>query len=278
MTTFATPAPITATVQVAGARVRVNATDRTDTVVRVEPVDPSSRAHVKVADRTRVRFADGRLSVKTTASGSKDGSVAITIDLPAGSSLVTYLAHSTVQADGSFGECELHTTTSRVRLDRIDALQANFGSGELEIGRVAGSARIDGGKVAVRIGEAADTVELSTSGGPTWIGHARADLELTGGDTGFDIDRADGSVTAKTGNGAIRIGRLARGAATLWNGSGDIEVGIGAGTAARVHADSKKGSVRNTAPSPEQLEAFDEKVDIDARTRHGDIVIRPAAS
>ena len=78
MPTFATPGPIAATVQVAGARVRVTATDRTDTVVLVEPIDAASRSDVKVAGKTKVEFADGQLSVKTTAAGSKNGSVAIT--------------------------------------------------------------------------------------------------------------------------------------------------------------------------------------------------------
>jgi hypothetical protein len=66
-----------------------------------------------VADRTKVDFAGGQLSVKTTVSGDSDGSVAITIDLPAGSSLVAYLSHSDVHADGSFGECELHVAKGK---------------------------------------------------------------------------------------------------------------------------------------------------------------------
>jgi hypothetical protein len=43
------------------------------------------------------------------------GSVAIMIDLPAGSSLVAYLAHSSVHADGSFGQCELHMAKGHVQ-------------------------------------------------------------------------------------------------------------------------------------------------------------------
>ena len=152
MPTFATPGPIAATVQVAGAQVRVTASDRTDTVVLVEPIDAASRTDVKVADKTKVDFAGGQLSVKTTVSGDKNGSVAITIDLPAGSSLVAYLAHSSVQADGSLGECELHMASGRVQLDRIDALQANIAAGEVAIGHIAGRADIDGGR-RVRIGE-----------------------------------------------------------------------------------------------------------------------------
>jgi hypothetical protein len=144
------------------------------------------------------------------------------------------------------------------------------------VGRVAGRTRIDGGAVDVRIGEAEDVVELSVSGGQTWIGRAAADLELTGGNTGFDIDRADGSVNAKTGDGGIRVGRLTHGQATLWNGRGVIEVGVAEGTTVEVHADSKKGAVRNAVAADEQLGSFDEKLQIDARTRHGDIVIQRA--
>jgi hypothetical protein len=102
MPTFATPGPIAATVQVAGAQVRV------------------------------------------TVPGDKTGSVAITIDLPSGSGLVAYLAHSDVHADGSFGECELHMASGRVALDRIDALEANISAGEVSIGHIAGRANIDG--------------------------------------------------------------------------------------------------------------------------------------
>ena len=278
MPTFATPGPIIATVVVGGAQVRVTASDRTDTVVLVEPINKASQSDVKVANKTKVDFADGQLSVKTTKSGDKNGSVAITIDLPAGSSLVAYLAHSDVHADGSFGECELHLASGRVQLDRINALQANIAAGEVAIGHIAGRANIDGSAVDMRISEIKDTVRLSSSGGQIWIGHASADLDLSSGSGGFDIDRADGSVTAKTGNGAIRIGRLTRGQAELLNGSGNIEVGISAGTAARVDANSERGSVRNSVPPQEDPETSDNKVTVHARTRHGDIIIQRAAS
>jgi Putative adhesin len=276
MPTFDTPGPIAATVVVAGAQVRVTASDRTDTVVLVEPIDRASPSDIKVADKTKVDFAGGQLSVKTTVSGAKNGSVAITIDLPAGSSLVAYLAHSRVDADGSFGECELHMASGRAQLDRITALQANISAGEVMIGHIAERAAIDGAAFALRIGEVKDTVKLSSSGGQAWIGHASADLELSSGHGGFDIDRADGSVTAKTGDGAIRIGRLTRGQAELLNRSGNIEVGISEGTAARVEADSKRGSVRNRVPPQESPDPSDHQVTVRARSRYGDIIIQRA--
>src|SRR5262249_23952081 len=87
MPTFATPGPIAATVEVAGAQVRVTASDRTDTVVLAKPINEASRWDVKVANKTPVYFVGGQLSVKPPPPGDKSSSVAITIDLPAGSSL-----------------------------------------------------------------------------------------------------------------------------------------------------------------------------------------------
>jgi hypothetical protein len=260
MPTFVTPGPISAAVRVAGAQVRVVASDRTDTVVLVEPIDAASKSDVQVASRTQVDFSAGKLTVKTTVAGDKDGSVAITIDLPAGSGLVTDLAYSTIQADGVLGECELAMASGRARLDRVGALQANIARGEVAVGSIAGPAVITGSAVAARIGRAAAGLELSSVSGS------------------LDIDRCDGAVTASTGDTAIRIGRLTHGRAELTNRSGNIEIGVSAGTAARVDASSERASVRNTVPSPDDPGSFDTEVSVRARSRYGDITIARAAS
>ncbi|HEY1643098.1 MAG TPA: DUF4097 family beta strand repeat-containing protein [Streptosporangiaceae bacterium] len=260
MPAFTTPGPVIASVTVGGARVRITASDRTDTVVLVEPINQASQSDVKVASKTKVDFASGQLTVKTTKSGDKDGSVAITIDLPAGSGLVAYLAHSSVHAAGSLGECELHLAAGRVQLDRIAGLQANISGGDVAVGRIAGRASIQSRAGQVRIGTAA------------------ADLELSGAGGSVDIDRADGSVTVTAADSPIRIGRLTRGQAKLMNASGNIDIGIGESTAASVEATSERGSVRNSVPSPDDPAAFDDKLAVHARTRHGDIIIHRAAS
>lgn len=278
MPTFATPGPVAATVQVAGARVRITATDRTDTVVLVEPGDPASRSDVNVANGTKVGFAAGQLSVKTTVSGDRCGSVVIAIDVPARSGLVVYMGHSDVHADGVLGGCELHMAKGRAWLERIDTLQANIADGEVVVGHIAGRAAIEGGVAAVRIGKVDGPVALLSTGGETWIGHACADLDLTSADGSFDIDRADGSATAKTSVGAIRFGRLTRGQAKLSNHAHDIEVGISENAVARVDAKSRQGSVHDSVSSRASDAVSGDKVTVHARTRHGDIIIHRAVS
>jgi hypothetical protein len=272
---FATPEPITATLTTAGARVRVVASERSDTVVRVTPIDDANKTDVKVAEHTKVDFAAGELSVKTTRSGDRDGSVAITIELPAGSRLVLNTAWTDVHADGPLGDCVLNMASGQVRLDHIAALRGNLAAGAVEVGHVAGTADIEGGAAAVRIGEVTGVVRYQGSAGKVWIGHAWSDVVLGGASGSFDIDRAEGSVVAKAANCPIRIGRLTHGQAELMNASGGIEVGIGEGTAASVDARSTKGTVRNSLPVRDNADSL---VRVYARTRRDDIVIHRAAA
>lgn len=276
MSTFATPEPITATVTTAGARVQITASERPDTVVLIEPVNNASKADVKVVENIKVDFAAGELSIKTTKSGDKDGSAAITIALPAGSKLVLNTAWTNVHADGPLGDCELNMASGQVQLDRIAALRANLAAGEVAIGHIAGTADIDGGPAGVRIGVAEGVLRYEGTTGKVWIGHAGSDVDLGGSSGSFDIDRADGSVIAKAADCPIRIGRITSGQAELMNASGGIEVGIGADTAASVDANSTKGVVRNSLPEQDNPGEFDHKVTLYARTRLDDIVIHRA--
>lgn len=277
MTTFATPRPITATLTTAGAHVRVTASRRSDTVVRVEPVDSANKSDVKVARKTKVDFAGGALSVRTTKSGEKTGSVAITVELPAGSGLVLHTAWSDVHAGGPLGDCELNLVSGRVRLDRVAALRGNLSAGDVEVEHVAGPVTLDGGAAGVRIGEVTGLVRYDGSTGRVRIGHALADVVVGSARGSVDIDRAEGDVIARAGDCPIRVGSMARGQAELVNASGGIEVGIGEGTAAWVDAESTKGLVRSSLPAQDDPAAFADKVRVHARTRRDDVLIHRAA-
>jgi len=273
MSTFSTPEPIMTALTTAGARVRIVASERPDTVVRVEPVDSANPTDLEVAEKTKVDFSGGVLAVKTTKSGAKNGSVAITIELPIGSRLVLNTAWTEVHADGLLGDCELNLASGHVRLDRIGGLRGNLGSSEVEIGHVAGAADVEGSAAGLRIGEVEGVVRYQGATGRVWIGHARTDVDLGSSSGSFDIDRAEGNVIAKAAHCPIRIGRLTRGRVELMNASGGIEVGITAGTAALVDAKSTKGLVRSTVFTQD-----DPKIEVYARARLDDIVIRRVAA
>ncbi|GAA4472383.1 DUF4097 family beta strand repeat-containing protein [Phytohabitans houttuyneae] len=278
MPTFATPEPITATLTTAGAEVRIAASDRLDTVVRVQPINRESASDVKVAEKTKVEFADGELTIKTTKSGDKNGSVAITVELPAGSRLALYTAWSDVHADGALGDCELNMSSGQVHLDRIAAVRGDLSTGGVTIGHIAGTATFQGGAADVRIGEVGGVLKYQGSNGKVSIGRALSDIDLNGANGSFTIDRADGSVIAKAAKCPIRIGQLSRGEADLANASGGIEIGVSEGTSAAVDARSTKGAVHNSLPAQDSPAQAGEHVKIFARTRLDDIVIHRATA
>lgn len=276
MPTFATPTPITARLVTGGARVRIAASPRSDTVVLVEPIDNSDKAAVKVAGNTKVDFAGGELSIETKKAGDKKGSVAITVELPTGSQLVLQSAWSDVRAEGSLGDCDLSVASGRIRLDRIGRLRARLASGDVEIGHISGTVEIDGAAANLRLGRVEGAIAYEGSSGEIRIGHAHSAVTLGGADGSFTIDRADADITAKAAACPIRIGRMTRGRAELTNASRGIEIGISEGTAAWVDAKSTKGAVRSTLPPQQDPASFADQVHIHARTRLDDIVIQRA--
>src|SRR5215216_2402642 len=92
MPTFDTPQPISVRLSLGFviANVQVTAGEHTDTTVDVRPSDTSSKADVKIAEQTRIGYADGKLVVRAPRLGTlftRTGSVDVTITLPSGSHL-----------------------------------------------------------------------------------------------------------------------------------------------------------------------------------------------
>src|SRR5579859_7125673 len=89
---FATPDPIAVSIELSVGDVRVVASDRADTVVQISPSDPSRDADVRDAGLTRVERTPVGLLIRAPRPRGlgllgKPGSVDVTIELPAGSSL-----------------------------------------------------------------------------------------------------------------------------------------------------------------------------------------------
>ena len=69
---------------------------------------------------------------------------------------------------------------------------------------------------------------------------------------------------------------MTRGAAALKTGLGEIEIGISAGTAARLDVHTQFGQVHNQLDAADGPRPADQAVEVRARTSYGDIMIRRA--
>ena len=280
--TFDTPEPISATVDVVVGDVRIAAGDRTDTVVDVQPSDPSSKEDVKVAEQTRVECAGGHLMVKTPklrswSLRSHGGSIDVTIGLPAGSHVYAAGQLVDVDLDGPLGDIRIKTGIGRVHVGHAARLNVKTGAGDIAVDRATGHAEITAGSGDVRVGALDTTAVIKNSNGDTWVGVAGGELRLNAANGDIAVAEAHAGVGAKSANGDVRLGDVARGSVVLETKIGELEVGIRQGSAAWLDVSSHTGRVRNELEASAAPDAAADSVRVRARTTIGDIVIERAA-
>ncbi|MEO6456928.1 MAG: DUF4097 family beta strand repeat-containing protein [Chloroflexia bacterium] len=276
MPVYATPQPITVTIDLAIANLRIIASDRTDTIVEVRPSKDTRAADVKAAERTRVEYSNGRLLVKGPKQRllfGRNESINVTIELPAGSHVNGAVAWGEFRAEDRLGECRFHTDMGDLSLDQTGRLNLTNGYGNVTVDRVVGHADITAGSGAVRIREIDGSATIKNSNGNTTIGEVTGELRLNAANGDISIDRTLTLVTAKTANGNIRIGEVVRGSILLETAYGKLEVGIREGTAAWLDVSSQYGKVRNSLRAHDGPQQSDETAEVRARTGYGDIRI-----
>lgn len=278
MPVFATPEPISVTIELTMGDARITASDRTDTFVEVSPRDDSKASDIRAAEQTRVEYSNGRLLVKTTQRSfiGRGSPVDVTLELPTGSQVQGDSGMGEFSCEGHLGECRLKTGMGNIRLDHTGALRLQTGMGNITVDRASGDAAVTTGSGDVRIGKIEGAAVIKNSNGDTAVGEVTGDLRVKAANGRLSVDRAHSTVVAKTANGNVRIGEVMRGAIVLETAAGELEVGIREGTAAWLDASSQYGRVRNAlddADSPEQSEAT---VEVRARTSYGDIIIHRA--
>lgn len=278
MPTFDTPEPISVAVELAVGDVRLTASDRDNTVVEIRPSDESRETDVRAAQQTRVEYTAGRLLVKTPKQRSfglgKIGSVDVAIELPTGSHVQGDAAVAAFRFAGRLGECRVKTATGDIQLDHTGPLDLSTGAGAIIVDRVAGHAEISTGSGRVRLREIDSTAVIKNSNGDSWVGEIAGDLRVNAANGDITVDHAHAGVSASTANGDVRIGGITRGSASLKTGFGEIEIGIHAGTAARLDVHTQFGQVRSQLDASDGPGPSDETADVRARTAYGDIVIR----
>lgn len=277
MPSFPSPTPIQLRLDVHVGSVWIRASERDATAVDVRPTDPDDEGDAQAAESTRIEFAEGELTVRSSRLRSwldrRGSSVDVHIDLPADSNLDVTVAMGDITADGRFGDCRLKTGLGRINLEEAETLALKNGAGDTTVQRVNGHADIVAGTGDVAVAELGSTGVLKNSNGATWVGTAHGEVRLRAANGDLAIERAEAGIVAKAANGDVRL-ESAAGLAVLETQVGDVDVGIPAGTAAWLDVDARAGAVRNLLDEIDPPETTTAAVEIRARTTLGDVVIR----
>ena len=277
MPIFDTPSPVDVTIEIFAGDVHVTATDRTDTVVEVRPGDDQDPKDVEAAELTRVEYADGKLLVKTPKAGLaypwKKWTVEVRVEVPTGSAVRGSTGMGDFRLTGRLGECRIKTGTGNVEVDRTGPLRLHTATGNVTVDAVDGDAEISTSSGTLRVGEIDGGAVVRNSNGPTTIGKVAGDLRMRASNGDISVAAAAAGVDAKTANGAISIGEVLRGSVVLKTSMGDIEVGIGEGTAAWLDVNTASGRVRNSLDESRSRPDRPDTVEVRAQTSFGDITI-----
>lgn len=281
MRTFETPEPISVSLDLGVGDVVVAASDRDDTVVEIEPSDPTRARDVTAAGATEVRFANGTLTVtgprwKWTLRGG-DGSVDVRMQLPAGSSLRGTTGVASVQSTGRLGECRLHNGAGRLVFEETGPAELHTGAGDITVETIHGHADVKTTGV-IHVGRIDGSAAIRNSNGDTWIGEITGEARVTAANGAISVDLARGGVVAKTANGHVRLAEVAGGHVVAESAFGGLEIGVPEGVAAWLDLRTKFGQVLNDLAEADRPEPGQDTVEIRARTSMGDIAIHHAAA
>jgi DUF4097 and DUF4098 domain-containing protein YvlB len=278
MPIFETPEPISVTIELGVADVRITASDRTETLVEVRPSEESDESDVKAAQQVRVDYTNGVLQVagpkRVFDFSRKTRSVDVSIELPTGSQVSADIQAGDFRSAGRLGECRFKTGAGNAQLERTGPLRLNTGAGHLTVDGVAGNAELSTGTGKVRLGNIEGTAVVKSSNGDIMIDAVVDDVRVRTANGEISIDRAAAGVEAKTANGGIRLGEVVRGTVVLGTAAGDVEIGIAEGTAAWLDVNTGFGHVRNQLDTASRPGESDETVEVRARTSYGDVTIR----
>jgi len=169
MQKFATAAPVTAVLDIPAGRVQLIAADRADTTVEVLPANPAKRRDVQSAEQTTVTYSDGILQIRTAEPDNQlfgAGSLAVTVQLPAGSHVEARTAASELRGVGRLGDVAFEGAYRQIKIDEAASVQLTAIDGDVEVGRLSGPAKISTARGDIRIAEAVrGAVVLSTRSG-----------------------------------------------------------------------------------------------------------------
>jgi len=283
MPTFATPEPISVSVELGVGDIRIDATDRSDTVVQVRPTDPTKKADVAAAEQTRVEYLHGHLEVRAPSGWRqwrpRHGveSIDVSIALPAGSALRAEVGVASLRSSGRLGECRCKTGVGDLTLEEAGPVELKTGVGDVTIDRIDGRTEIVTGSGGIRIDSIDGTAVVKNSNGDTWIGEVTGEARVSAGNGAIAIGVAREGVVAKSAKGDVRIADVARGTAVAQSAFGTLEVGIHDGVAAWLDLHTGFGHVQNDLEASGSPEPGADTVEVRASTSFGDITIRRSA-
>jgi DUF4097 and DUF4098 domain-containing protein YvlB len=264
--TFDTPDPVELYVELGSGSLTVEATDTTES--RVHVTGPQSHEFT-VEHR-------GRHLVVVPPKGRFFGlgveAHTVRVVVPTGSDLATKTGSADTETLGVLGVVRLKTASGDVEIERADGpLVVDSGSGDVRCHEASADLRIKSGSGDVDLGDVRGTTGISTGSGDVVIGAVHERTVVKSGSGDLELKHSASDVSLTTASGDLVIGHAPRGKITVKNVSGDVRVGIPAGTPVWTDVNTVSGSVASNLQSAGKPAEGQDYVELRASTVSGDV-------
>jgi len=271
MQTFLTPEPLTIEIRNSAGSVQVDLADVTTTTVDVvsAPAHPLGFLD-DVIRAAKAQFAGARSGGPDSGSGGpggyredrplEDPSERVRVDLRphvAGGESATLIVDTDPARDGWKSAFTVHVTApagSGVRVQTQSANTVTTGiAGRIEVRTASGDVRLEQvlGRSVVQTASGdvtiTDTAEcdIRTASGDIEVRRVRSEAQLHSTSGEIRVDGAGNDLSARSVSGDVRVTDAAAGRVELITVSGDVEVGVRAGTLAAIDLSTVSGSTHN---------------------------------
>lgn len=243
-------------------------------VVEVTPV----RGGEDVVRGTRVELIGQRLHIevpKTVGSLFRpSGSVHVEVQVPLGSSLTGLSGSGDIRCHGVLARADIKSGSGDVTVDHAEDAEVTIGSGDVAI-HEAGAARVTSGSGDVRLGRVAARSHVRTGSGDVSVASV-TDLSMVTGSGDAVVDDLMGSATLTSGSGDLQVRRVVEGEVTAKAASGDVVIGVAAGTAAMLDVSSISGRVSSDLSAGDAPTEEERGVVLRLRSVSGDVRVQRA--
>jgi DUF4097 and DUF4098 domain-containing protein YvlB len=252
--------PVTVAVRIARGTVDITAADGATVAADVIALDDSDASR-QAAAGTRIMLEGDTLVVHAPESSGwgwrRSPKLGVTITVPSDSTVTAKTASADVRATG-----------------RFRAAQVNLASGDAWIDEVTGDAHLEAASGDLAVRRVGGSLRVHSSSGDLEIGDVTSDVSADAASGDISVRTAGASIKAETASGDIRIGMVRQGRAGIRSASGDVEVGVLAGTGVWLDVNTASGDTKNDLTMGSEAPATGANLELRIRTASGDIRIR----
>jgi hypothetical protein len=260
MPEFDRTTPVTVALRAHRGKVDITAEEGAAVSADVMALDDSDASRQAAANTTIALEGDTLVVRAPEPSGrlwGRSPKLGVTVRVPADSAVAAKIGSAELRATG-----------------RFRSAQVNLASGDAWVDAVTGDAHLESASGDLTVNQVGGSLRIHSASGDIDVGDVIGDVNAEAASGAIAVRTAGASIKAETASGDIEVGTVRQGRATVRSASGDVKVGVLAGTGVWLDVNTASGSTRNDLTMAAEAPATGANLELRIRTASGDITIR----